>query len=260
MLLMVENLNKRFGGPVAAHVLRDVSFEMAAGELTALVGPSGAGKTTCLNIISTLDSPTSGQVLIDGVNVHQLNQRDLNHFRNHRLGFVFQDDLLLSHLSALENVMLPGRIARLEGRGLRDRARALLERVGLGDRMRNLPGQLSGGQRQRVNLARALINEPMLLLADEPTARLDRSTGQGIVQLLVELYEQLGVTILMVTHEHELAERCGRIIEFVDGAIIADRRFEPEPVAPADDAEDVPPLRRTLTRLGYSLGAAERSP
>jgi ABC-type lipoprotein export system ATPase subunit len=223
MLLRVEKLNKRFGGTVPVHVLRDVSLEMQEGEFLALIGPGGAGKTTLLNIISTLDSPTSGKVLIRDMDVHRLDQRQLNRFRNRRLGFVFQDDLLLPHLTALENVMVPARISRQGPDQARRQAEGLLRRMGLGDRLNHLPGQLSGGQRQRVNIARALVNQPDLLLADEPTARLDLANGQEIVKLLRELNEQLGVTILMVTHETFAGAAARRTVEFVDGRIVSDR-------------------------------------
>ncbi len=164
--------------------------------------------------------------MIAETDVHRLEESELNGFRSQNLGFIFQDDLLLPHLTALENVMLPGRVARTAPRLVRQRAEELLERVGLADRMRHEPGQLSGGQRQRVNVARALINDPILLLADEPTARLDQETGRGIVQLLVELNEQFKVTILMVTHERDVAERAERIVEFVDGRIASDHRLQ----------------------------------
>ena len=222
MLLEVRNLTKRFGGAAPLVVLRAIDIEIEQGELVALVGPSGAGKTTLLNIVATLDRPSEGTVRIAGVDVHRLRQRDLNRFRNGNLGFVFQDDLLLPHLTALENVMLPGRIARLPARATRRAAEKLLDRVGLADRITHRPGELSGGQRQRVNLARALINRPALLLADEPTARLDQATGRGIVELLIELNQQLGVTILMVTHDHSVADSARRCIEFVDGRIVSD--------------------------------------
>jgi ABC-type lipoprotein export system ATPase subunit len=223
-LLKVENLNKRFEGAVPLQVLFDINMEMEAREFVALVGPSGAGKTTLLNIVSTLDAPSDGAVLIHDVDVHRLAQQELNRFRNSNLGFIFQDDLLLPHLTALENVMLPGRVARRPFREARERATHLLDRVGLADRMQHVPGELSGGQRQRVNVARALMNEPALLLADEPTARLDQATSDGIVDLLLELNGELDVTILMVTHERDIADRAGRVVEFLDGRIVADRR------------------------------------
>lgn len=227
MLLSVEHVSKRFEGRVPLQVLHDVNLQIDQGELAALVGPSGAGKTTVLNIVSTLDSPTDGRVLINAVDVHRLAERKLNHFRNRHLGFIFQDDLLLPHLTARENVMLPGRISRMPERRAGRRAEELLERMGLGRRMDHRPGELSGGQRQRVNLARALLNSPSLLLADEPTARLDHVTGLEIVNLLADLNRQLGVTILMVTHERELATRARRMIEFLDGRVVADKRLEP---------------------------------
>jgi ABC-type lipoprotein export system ATPase subunit len=228
MLLEVDKVNKKFGGAVPVHVLKDVDLQMQRGDFAALVGPSGAGKTTLLNLISTLDRPTSGCIRIDDVDVHDLGEKALNRFRNRHLGFIFQDDLLLPQLDALENVMMPGRIARKPLKPLRTMARDLLDRVGLADRMHHRPGELSGGQRQRVNLARALTNGPKLLLADEPTARLDSSTGQAIVELLVELNEQLGVTILMVTHEHHVAQQARRIVEFLDGRVDVDRRTDAE--------------------------------
>ena len=224
MLLSVEHLDKRFEGKVPLQVLHDVCFQIDAGELVAMVGPSGAGKTTVLNIVSTLDSPTAGRVMIHSVDVHRMAERKLNRFRNTHLGFVFQDDLLLPHLTAQENVMLPGRIARTPERTARRRAQELLDRVGLSQRMDHRPGELSGGQRQRVNLARALFNQPSLMLADEPTARLDRNTGMEIVKLLADLNAQLGVTILMVTHEREVANRARRVIEFLDGRVVGDKR------------------------------------
>ncbi len=224
MLLTVDNLYKRFGRPPAPPlvVLHGIDLAIDKGEFVALVGPSGAGKTTLLNIVSTLDSPSEGTVTISGVDVHRLGQRALNQFRNRHLGFIFQDDLLLPHLTALENVMLPGRIARKPDRVNRARSEELLNKVQLADRITHRPGELSGGQRQRVNLARALVNSPELLLADEPTARLDQATGQGIVELLTELNEQLGVTILMVTHEGEVAARAARTLRFLDGRIVSD--------------------------------------
>ena len=226
MLLHVENLVKRFQRYPAPPlvVLHGIDLEIGEVEFVALVGPSGAGKTTLLNIISTLDCPSEGTVTISGVDVHRLAQRDLNRFRNRNLGFIFQDDLLLPHLTAIENVMLPGRIARRPDRANRARAGDLLNRVGLADRMTHRPGELSGGQRQRVNLARALVNSPALILADEPTARLAQATGQGIVNLLTELNKQLGVTILMVTHEAEVASSAMRTVRFLDGRIVSDER------------------------------------
>lgn len=231
MLVEIHNVNKRYGGAVPLQVLYDVDLRIAESELVALIGPSGAGKTTLLNIISTLDEPTEGEVLIRGTDVHRLGQARLNRFRNSHLGFIFQDDLLLPHLTAVENTMLPGRIARRPAGDVRRRALELLETVGLADRTSHLPGELSGGQRQRVGIARALVNDPWLLLADEPTARLDQKTGGGIVDLLVELNHRLGVTILMVTHERSVAARARRVVEFADGRITSDRFRETQDAA-----------------------------
>ena len=226
MLLEICKLSKAFGGRVPVKVLHEVDLLVDRGEMVALVGPSGAGKTTLLNLISTLDAPTSGNVLLDGVDVHRLGQRQVNRFRNRNLGFIFQDDLLLPHLTALENVMLPARVARTSDAEARRRAVDLLDQVGLGQRMAHRPGELSGGQRQRVTIARALVNDPALLLADEPTARLDQATGQGIVDLLAELNRQLGVTMLIVTHEPSVAGRARRIVEFLDGRIVSDHAVD----------------------------------
>jgi ABC-type lipoprotein export system ATPase subunit len=225
LLLKTENLGKSYGGAVPLRVLRDVNLRIEHREFVSLIGPSGAGKTTLLNLVSTLDSPSQGRVLIDGVDVHRLPQRRLNEFRNGNLGFIFQDDLLLPHLTALENVMLPARVARMSRRKVRARARDLLACVGLADRASHTPGELSGGQRQRVNIARALVNDPTLLLADEPTARLDQATGRSIIALLVELNRLLRVTILMVTHEREVADRTRRVVELIDGRVVSDRRL-----------------------------------
>lgn len=225
MLLEVRQVVKEFGGNVPLRVLHEIDFSMQRGEFTAMVGPSGSGKTTLLNVIATLDRPTSGSVRIAGLDVNGLNDRALDLFRNRHLGFVFQDDLLLGHLTALENVLMPGWIGRHRARQMRDKARSLLERVGLADRMKHLPGELSGGQRQRVNLARALLNDPDLILADEPTARLDQTTGGEILDLLQELNRQMGITVLMVTHDQGMAGRAGRVVEFLDGKIVADRLF-----------------------------------
>lgn len=238
MLLEAEKVSKEFGGKVPVKVLHDVDFAMERGEFAALVGPSGSGKTTLLNVIATLDKPTTGRVAIGGLQVHDMVDRALDLFRNEHLGFVFQDDLLLENLTALENVMIPGRIGRRKPRLVRRRAVELLDRVGLIDRMDHRPGQLSGGQRQRVNLARALMNEPDLLLADEPTARLDQKTGEEIIALLEELNQQLGITILMVTHDQDMAGRAGRRVEFLDGRIVSDRRPAPEKLS---ELEAAPP-------------------
>jgi ABC-type lipoprotein export system ATPase subunit len=247
MLLEAEKVSKEFGGKVPVKVLHDVDFAMERGEFAALVGPSGSGKTTLLNVIATLDKPTTGRVAIGGLQVHDMVDRALDLFRNEHLGFVFQDDLLLENLTALENVMIPGRIGRRKLKLVRRRAVELLDRVGLIDRMDHRPGQLSGGQRQRVNLARALMNEPDLLLADEPTARLDQKTGEEIIALLEELNQQLGITILMVTHDQDMAGRAGRRVEFLDGRIVSDRRPAPEKLseleaAPADIDLNMPNL------------------
>jgi ABC-type lipoprotein export system ATPase subunit len=221
-LMVLENVTKCYdspGGEVAPAVLQEVSLTVAAGESVAIVGPSGSGKSTLLNIMGTLDRPTSGRVLLDRQDLSDLGDNALAAFRNQRIGFVFQLHHLLPQCTALENVLVP----TLAGGGPKDaddRARQLLERVGLKDRMDYRPGQLSGGERQRVAVARALINRPALLLADEPTGSLDRAAAEHLADLLAELNHEEGVTLVVVTHSAPLAERMGRMIELRDGHLV----------------------------------------
>ncbi len=206
------------GGPPTT-VLRGVSLRVEAGESLAVVGPSGSGKSTLLNIIGALDRPTSGTVVLDGHDLATLDDPELAKVRNRLIGFVFQLHHLLPQCTVLENVLVP----TLAGGGepeAEERARALLERVGLADRLHYFPGQLSGGERQRVAVVRALINSPRLLLADEPTGSLDRASAENLAELLAELNREEGVTLVMVTHAVHLAERMGRVLELRDGALV----------------------------------------
>lgn len=203
-------------GSVEVHALRGLDLVIEKGEFVAVMGPSGSGKSTFLNMIGLLDSPTSGKIVIDGVDVSSLDENGRADFRLRKLGFVFQFFSLLMELNSLENVALP---LIMDDRKI-DHARSLLELVGLGDRAMHYPSELSGGQQQRVAIARALANEPAILLADEPTANLDTETSIQIVDLFRKLNREKGQTIIMVTHEAELGECADRIIKIKDGKVV----------------------------------------
>lgn len=202
-------------------VLKDITLKLDEGQSLVIVGPSGSGKSTLLNIIGALDRPTSGRVLFDGKDLAALNDGELAHIRNKQIGFVFQLHHLLPQCTVLENVLVP----TLAGKNrpsiqeARDRAINLLQRVGLKDFLMHRPGELSGGQRQRVAVVRALINQPKLLLADEPTGSLDREASENIADLLVELNQSEKVTLIVVTHSRELAKRIGRVMELNEGSL-----------------------------------------
>jgi lipoprotein-releasing system ATP-binding protein len=200
-------------------VLRGIDLELAPGEIAAVVGPSGSGKSTLLHLLGGLDRADAGEIEVGGRRLDRLSPRELAGFRNRTVGFVFQFSQLLADFTALENVGLPGRIAGLPARDLERRARALLEEVGLADRLDHFPSQLSGGEQQRVALCRALLLEPPLVLADEPTGNLDPASGEGVFRLLVDLQRRHGTTALVVTHNPELARRCGRMLA-LDGGVL----------------------------------------
>jgi putative ABC transport system ATP-binding protein len=206
------------GGVV--HAVRDVSLRIEAGQLIALRGRSGSGKTTFLSMIGALDRPTSGTVVIDGDVVSERSEADLISFRRRKIGFIFQAFGLLPILSAAENVEVPLRLVGADPRARDRRVRELLERVGLGDRVRHRPHELSGGEQQRVAIARALANQPSLLLADEPTGQLDSQTGRGIMQLLQELVRTEGMTAIVATHDPTLIDLADRVVELRDGAVV----------------------------------------
>ena len=213
------------GGEVV-HALRDVSLKIRRGEYVAIMGPSGSGKSTLMNLIGALDVPTRGDLLINGLNLSKQTSDTLADFRNHTVGFVFQQFNLLPKTSALENVKLPLFYSRNHEIGNANRqARDCLERVGLGDRMGHEPTQLSGGQQQRVAIARALANRPSVILADEPTGALDTKTSMEILDLFRELNES-GITIIVVTHDQEVADRSRRNLMFRDGRIVDDAIVE----------------------------------
>ncbi len=217
----LEGVSRRYGGQSAVESLRNVSLRIERGELVAIVGPSGSGKTTLLNVIGTLDRATSGEVRIAGVDTTAMNDAQLSGFRARHLGFVFQHFFLIDGLSVLDNVAGGLLYCGVPAKARRRTAAAVLERVGLGGRMTHRPHQLSGGERQRAAIARALVGEPDLVLADEPTGNLDSAAGAQVVDLLRDLHRD-GATIAVVTHNLELAATMERRIEIKDGAVVRD--------------------------------------
>jgi putative ABC transport system ATP-binding protein len=219
-VIALEHINKIYGiDDTLVTALNDVSFQINQGEYCAIMGASGSGKSTAMNIIGCLDRPTSGNYFLDGENVAQLSSDRLAVIRNRKIGFVFQQYHLLAQLNATENVMLPMAYANIQPKERKERAIAALEQVGMGNRLTNLPNQLSGGQQQRVAIARAIVNQPVLLLADEPTGALDSRTTQEVIELFGGL-NNAGITVVMVTHESDVARHSRRIIWFQDGSVI----------------------------------------
>jgi ABC-type lipoprotein export system ATPase subunit len=219
-LLSARGLAKTYTmGRRTLEVLRGVDLDVARGEFLALRGASGAGKSTLLHLMGGLDSPNAGEILFDGQNLTAFSESQLTHFRNRRVGFVFQTYHLLPELTALENVCLPARVARISADTAEKRGRDLLARVGLQERVEHKPSELSGGEQQRVAIARALVNEPELLLADEPTGNLDSHTGGEIIELLKSLRVEKHMTLAIATHDANVAASAPRVIELVDGQI-----------------------------------------
>ena len=217
-LVEVQKIFKSYGnGAKRVEVLKGVDLVFSRGEKAAIVGASGVGKTTLLHILGTLDRPTAGKVLFEGKDVYTLNEKDLAFFRNREIGFVFQFHHLLPEFNALENTMMPCLIRGMSEEEAVSRAEAILALVGLKERISHKPGELSGGEQQRVAVARALVLEPKVLLADEPTGNLDTKTGESVFDLLQELNRIKGVTLIVVTHNLKLAEKLSRQIELIDG-------------------------------------------
>lgn len=215
-MIEIKNINKSYG---SLQVLRDVCVDIHQGEVVSIVGPSGAGKTTLLQMIGTLDRPDSGSIIYDGVDVLKLKGRDLAHFRNRNIGFVFQFHQLLPEFTAIENITIPALIAGRHGRETTRRAKELLDFMGLADRADHKPAQLSGGEKQRVAVARALMNQPDVILADEPSGSLDSHNKAELHQLFFDLRDKMGQTFVIVTHDEELARLTDRTIHLADGRI-----------------------------------------
>ncbi len=228
-LIQVEDLWKIYElGDVSVTALADVTLEIGRGEFTAIMGASGSGKSTFMNLIGCLDRPTRGRYRLDGVDVSTLSSDERAEIRNRKLGFVFQSFNLIARTSALENVELPLFYSDLPLAEQRSRARAALQMVGLADREHHLPNQLSGGQQQRVAIARALVNQPPLILADEPTGNLDSRTSIEILEIFQDLNRSQGITVLLVTHEPDIATFARRVITFRDGHVISDAHQAPQ--------------------------------
>jgi len=245
--IRLENVMKTYDlGEVQVHALRGVSLEIYPGEFVAVMGASGSGKSTLMNILGCLDRPTKGRYFLDGEDVSQFSKRELARVRSHKIGFVFQQFNLLSRTSALENVELPTIYAGVPMQERERRAREALQRVGLAERAMHFPSQLSGGQQQRVAIARALVNDPAILLADEPTGNLDSRTSVEIMDILQKLNHEHGLTVVIVTHEPDIAQYAKRALEFRDGKMrrdvaIQDRLIASEvlPTLPALDDDDL---------------------
>jgi lipoprotein-releasing system ATP-binding protein len=219
-VLEARNVHKSFRqGPVTLEVLQGVAISVAVGERIAIVGASGSGKTTLLQILGGLDRPTTGHVLVDGKDIHEQSEQERGALRNRALGFVYQFHHLLPEFSALENVAMPLLVRRMKVVDARAKARSLLERVGLGERLGHRPDQLSGGERQRAAVARALVTEPKIVLADEPTGNLDGTNAESVFALMLELNRELGTSLIVVTHDLRLASRMERIFAIERGVL-----------------------------------------
>jgi putative ABC transport system ATP-binding protein len=223
-VIHVEGLTKVYGhGEAQVHALAGVDLHVEAGEYVAVMGPSGSGKSTLMNVIGCLDTGSAGRYLLDGVDVRRLVDRQLSYVRNRKIGFIFQSFNLVPRTSALRNVELPLAYAGVPAVLRRERALAALDRVGLADRVRHLPSELSGGQQQRVAVARAIVTDPVLLLADEPTGALDSHSTADVLALFDELAAE-GRTVVVITHEHEVARHARRVIRMSDGRVVSDSR------------------------------------
>ncbi|MEZ7890193.1 MAG: ABC transporter ATP-binding protein [Candidatus Wallbacteria bacterium] len=223
-VIEIKNLFKIYDtGKIKVNALNGVNFSIMESELVAIMGPSGSGKTTMMNVLGCLDKPTSGNYFLDGADVAQMTENELAAVRNKKIGFVFQTFNLLARTSALKNVELPMIYAKVPVAEREERARKALEAVGLGERIYHMPNELSGGQQQRVAIARSLVNDPAIILADEPTGNLDSKASEEILSIFQDL-NQKGITIVIVTHEPDVAQHCKRNVVFKDGKIVADRK------------------------------------
>ena len=219
-LIRITDLYKSYyDGLTELPVLKGVDLEVKRAEIIAIVGASGVGKSTLLHLLGGLDRPTEGTIFYEGEDIFALNDQELDQFRNEEIGFVFQFHHLLPEFTALENVAMPGLIAQQESDAAQNRAKELLEYVGLGERLEHRPSELSGGERQRVAIARALVNQPKVVLADEPTGNLDQKTSEAVHDLLWTLNDQFNQTFIIVTHNQTLAQRADRLVQLVDGQV-----------------------------------------
>lgn len=225
VIIDLKDIVKSFyvGKPNELEILHGINLTVKQGEFVSIVGASGSGKSTLMNIIGVLDRPTKGNYVLDGVDISEAKDNELSAIRNKKIGFVFQTYNLVSRTSALKNVELPMLYGKIDRKKRRERAKELLEMVGMGERMSHKPDELSGGQKQRVAIARAMANDPAIILADEPTGALDSSTGRLIMDLFHELHKKQGKTIVLITHSNELADETERIITLKDGVITGER-------------------------------------
>ena len=220
MILNIKNLTKTYqSGPQTVEVIKGIDMEIEHGEIIIIMGPSGVGKSTLLHLIGGLDKPTSGDIIVDGTNIFELENSKLAHFRNTSVGFVFQFHHLLPEFSALENLMIPGMINKSDPVKLRNKCVKLLERVDLSERIDHKPSQLSGGEQQRVAVARALVNQPKLVLADEPTGNLDKRNSESLYNLILDLNKSLNQTFIIVTHNEMMTKNADKVIELEDGKV-----------------------------------------
>jgi putative ABC transport system ATP-binding protein len=224
-IIEMKNITKSFfvGKSNQLDILKNINININDGEFVSIVGASGSGKSTLMNIIGALDRQTSGEYILDGINISKINDNKLSEIRNKKIGFVFQTANLIPRTNSLKNVELPMLYYGIDGKVRKNRALELLELVEMGDRLTHLPNELSGGQKQRVAIARALANDPSILLADEPTGALDSQTGRLVMNLFHKIHREQGRTIILITHDHDLANETQRIITLIDGEIIGEK-------------------------------------